>query len=123
MTVKIGILKSGEDVIADFKEVFSGDDEKNQRPIAYQMGLPYSIQVLPIDVEENRGRIRKISEPELFFSPWAPLSKESEIFIRMDEVISLYDAHDAVSEKYTKIIEAHQDGQRENPAPEKRGTD
>ena len=87
------------------------------------MGLPYSIQVLPIDVEENRGRIRKISEPELFFSPWAPLSKESEIFIRMDEVISLYDAHDAVSEKYTKIIEAHQDGQRENPAPEKRGTD
>jgi hypothetical protein len=125
MTVKIARLRSREDVIADFKEVFGPEDEQgNKRPIAYAMRLPYEIRVLEIDMnQDHKGSIRKVSEPELFFAPWAPLSKEKDIFLRMEEVISLYDPHDAVMEKYTEITKVHQDGQRENPAPEERGTD
>ena len=121
MTVKIARLRSREDVIADFSQV---QNEENGPVTYYCMTYPYEIRVLEIDMnQDQRGSIRKVSEPELFFSPWAPLSKTKDVFIRMEEVVSLYDAHDAVMEKYNAIVEAHQDGQRENPAPKERDPD
>ena len=119
MTVKIARLRSREDIIADFSQV-----EDNGEVTYYCMTYPYEIRVLEIDMnQDQRGSIRKVSEPELFFAPWAPLSKTKDVFIRMEEVVSLYDAHDAVMEKYNTIVEAHQDGQRENPAPKERDPD
>ena len=119
MTVKIARLRSREDVIADFSQV-----EDNGEITYYCMNYPYEIRVLEIDMNQaQRGSIRQVSEPELFFSPWAPLSKNKDIFIRMEEVVSLYDAQGAVMDKDNAIVEAHQNGQRENPAPKERDAD
>jgi hypothetical protein len=121
MSVKIARLRNGEDVISDIREVHSSPEPEDASvPIAWQLNYPYSIQVLSIQADDGVGKIQKISEPELFFQPWAPLASKSDIMLRLEEVVSLYDPHDAVMEKYQEIMEAQQDGQRESSSTEER---
>lgn len=125
MSVKIARLRNGEDVISDIREVHSTpDQDENSVPIAWQLNYPYSIQVMSIQADEGVGKIRKISEPELFFQPWAPLAANSNIMLRLEEIVSLYDAHEAVMDKYKQIMEAQQqDGQCEDSSAEERDSE
>ena len=122
MSVKIARLRNGEDVISDIREVHSSpDNNENSVPIAWQLNYPYAIQVMSIQADEGIGKIRKISEPELFFQPWAPLAAQQNLLLRLEEVVSLYDPHEAVMDKYKELMEAQkQDGQCEDSSTEER---
>lgn len=110
MSVKIARLRNGEDVIADIQAVFSNGDTEKESPIAWQFGLPYSIQVISISAEESYSKITKVSEPELFFQPWIPLAAQQNIIIVIDEIVAVYDPHEAVLEKYNQLTEAQNNG-------------
>lgn len=110
MSVRIARLKNGEDVIANIQAVFTSEDTEQHQPVGWQFDLPYTIQVISITAEENYRKITKVSEPELFFQPWMPLSAQSSIIIRFDEIIAVYDPHEAVLKKYQEITEAQQNG-------------
>jgi len=119
MSVRIARLRNGEDVISDVQAVFTKTDEEQQTPVGWQFNLPYTIQVLAITAEESYKKITKISEPELYFQPWMPLSAQPSVIIRFDEVVAVYDPHEAVMKKYNELTEA-QNGQRENSSSEER---
>ena len=38
--------------------------------------------------------------------PFAPLAKEHKIIVRYDEIISAYETHDDVLNKYNELVEA-----------------
>ena len=78
MTVKILLLKSGEDVISDVKEMISPDD----KVIGYFLSNPCIIKLLP----KTKGDKRETS---ISMYPWMPLAKEKEIPLPTDWVVTM----------------------------------
>lgn len=112
MSVRIARLANGEDVIADIQAVFSNQDgvsEEEKSPVAWQFDLPYTIKVISITAETG-NRITKVSEPELYFQPWVPLSADPAIIVRFEEIISVYNPHTAVLTKYQELTKAQSNG-------------
>ena len=71
MTVKLAILKSGEDIVADIKEMIVGEGD-DARVVGYHLNRPCGVSLnrkeIAIDDEEDKVQIR------LF--PWCPLTKQ-----------------------------------------------
>ena len=42
--------------------------------------------------------------------PWAPLSKDKHILLKLDDVVSAYETFDIVVEKYNELVEAAKSG-------------
>jgi hypothetical protein len=100
MTVKLALLKSGEDVIADWHEIVGQDDNV----IAYLAKRPYTIKINQTDVPSE-------DEPAsigLSYFPWMPLSKDTDIPIDPDWVVTLVDPVDQVKESYEEKVNAIQ---------------
>ena len=79
MTVKILLLKSGEDVIANVKEMVSPD----KKVIGYFLSKPCVIKLLP---KQSEGSKR---ETTISMYPWMPLAEEKEIPLPTDWVVTM----------------------------------
>lgn len=84
MSVKILILKSLEDVVAEVYEVVSGENV-----IKYKLQNPYVVSL-----EEDRVR----------FYPYAPLSKDTSIHIPYDWVVSVVEPLDEIKQSYQEKL-------------------
>jgi len=42
--------------------------------------------------------------------PWAPLSKDKHILLKLDDVVSAYETFDIVIEKYNELVEVAKNG-------------
>lgn len=108
MTVRIARLRSGEDVIADIREVTKKDDE-DEIALAFQFIYPYNVDIedkFNFLAETNQTEdVETIASPSLILYPWMPLSATKEIFVRLDEVVSIYEPHSAVATKYNELLE------------------
>ena len=87
MTIKLLLLKSGEDLIADVSEMVVGEDEK-RRVIGYYLDKPCIIKMRNPNLlpDEREGDTQKAGyEVSLF--PWMPLSKDEKIPVPADWLI------------------------------------
>ena len=107
MSVRIVRTRNGEDVICDIREITKEGDEES-RILGYQMINPYLVYISEgMSAEDDEGNIHKLTNPEITMEPWMPLAKDKErIIIRFDEIISAYEAHDDVTQKYTELVGA-----------------
>lgn len=122
MTVRIARLRSGEDVIADIREVTKKDDNE-ERALAFQFIYPYNVDIqdkFAFLVEDQTETPIEMQQPSLILYPWMPLSAQKEIFVRLDEVVSIYDPHTAVADKYYELLEARINGQSKGTIVEER---
>jgi len=115
MTVKVILLKSGEDVISDAQEIL---DKSNEGIVAYFMKNPYVMQlqtteeeVDEIVAEGDTAKTPKIKF-QVAYTHWAPLSKQREFVIPADWVVTIYDPHDNIMKDYCSKhnIEIEEDG-------------
>ena len=110
MSVRIVRTRNGEDIICDLYEVTTKD--KPDTAVAFQMNHPYNVWLEGVDeprflVEDDNGEnLQKITDPEIYFKPWAPLSAKKQILLKMEEVVTAYETYPEVIEKYTKLVEA-----------------
>ena len=100
MTVKLAILKSGEDIVADIKEMVVGEGD-NARVVGYILTKPCGVSLnskpLQIDEEKDTYQIK------LF--PWCPLTKSEKIPITADWVVTIVDPVDKVKQMYeTEVL-------------------
>ena len=97
MTVKILLLKSGEDVIADVKEMVSPDD----KVIGYFLTKACVIKLLPKETDSL-----KMSKKETSISmyPWMPLAKEKDIPLPTDWVVTMVTPIEKVETMYKEDI-------------------
>lgn len=110
MSVRVVRMRNGEDVIADVFEIAAKDEP--EKAVAFRMDHPYNVYVVETDQDlliESEG-VQKMSSPEIQFTPWAPLSKDRRVILRLDEIISAYDTYPEVIEKYNELVEAATDG-------------
>ena len=99
MTVKLAILKSGEDIIADIKEMIVGEGD-DARVVGYHLNRPCGVSLnrkeISIDDEEDKVQIR------LF--PWCPLTKQEKIPIPSDWVVTIVEPIDKITQMYKKEV-------------------
>jgi hypothetical protein len=86
------ILKSYEDLIADVKEMLSGD-----KVIGYVLDNPYLVRL----EEGSQDLPARVS-----FYPYAPLSKDKSIPIPCDWVVSILEPLDEVKKSYLENLDA-----------------
>ena len=99
MTVKLAILKSGEDIVADIKEMVVGEGDA-ARVVGYFLTKPCGVSLnsknIKIDDEKDTYQLK------LF--PWCPLTKQEKIPISADWVVTIVDPIDKITEMYTKEV-------------------
>ena len=107
MTIKLLLLKSGEDMIASVAEMGYGEGE-DRRVVGYYLNKPCVIKMrdpnVLDDVSEGRGR-KAVYEVSLF--PWMPLSAEETIPVPSDWVVTMVEPTIKLKEMYIEDIVDH----------------
>ena len=104
MTIKLLLLKSGEDIIADTTEMTVGEDEE-RRVVGYFLNKPCVVKMRDPSVleDQSEGRARKAGyEVSLF--PWMPLSAEDNIPVPSDWVVTMVEPTAKLKEMYVKDV-------------------
>ena len=98
MAIKLLVLKSGEDIVADVQEMVI-----EERVIGYFLTKPCVVKMrdhTPIHDEETDENSQK-NAYSIRFYPWVPLAKEPVIPLTMDWVVTMVEP----IEKLTKLYE------------------
>ena len=121
MTVKLVMLKSGEDIIADVKEIKSEQDVVGyffHDPLIVKMYSPEEPVVLSEEngVESEHGTTKEISSKVgITFYPWVPLSAEKKIPCSADWVITMVEPMQNLKKLYQEKIDGRNKG-NQSPA-------
>ena len=116
MTVKLVMLKSGEDIIADVKEIKSEEDVIGyffHDPLIVKMYSPEEPVVLSEEsgVESEHGTTKEISSKVgITFYPWVPLSAEKKIPCSADWVITMVEPMQNLKKLYQEKINGRDKG-------------
>ena len=107
MTVKLAILKSGEDIIADIKEMVVGEGD-DKKVVGYFLtracGISLTDETLTTeDVDKESFRLK------LF--PWCPLAKEDIIPLTSDWIVTIVEPIDKLREMYETQVLNHERNQ------------
>ena len=98
MAIKLLVLKSGEDIVADVQEMVI-----EERVIGYFLTKPCVVKMrdyTPIQDQETDENSQK-NAYSIRFYPWVPLAKEPVIPLTMDWVVTMVEP----IEKLTKLYE------------------
>ena len=102
MTIKLCLLKSGEDIITDLTEMRTEEGPQG-RVIGYFFEKPCVVQMRNPQQQAPNGNTKKAGfEVSLF--PWMPLSKDSTIPVASDWVITMVDPIVKLKEMYVQDI-------------------
>ena len=116
MTVKLVMLKSGEDVIADVKEIKSDNDVIGyffHDPLTVRMYSPEEPVVLSEEngVEGKHGTTKEFnSKVGITFYPWIPLAAEKKIPCSADWVITIVEPMQNLKKLYQEKINGRDKG-------------
>ena len=104
MSIQLALLKSGEEVIADIKEI---RQEETDELVSYLFKKPYCVKIKTSQVlveQETRPK------HELAYYKWMSLSKDNDIIVNKDWVVCITDPLDTVKNNY----EEKMNGRRSN---------
>ena len=98
MSVKLLLLKSGEEVITEAKEIV---DPNTKEPMGYHLHKPFRLDIVSNDggIVFNNERGYQVS-----WFPWAPLRKDKDFYLPAGHVLTAYDPLDSISEQYIQAI-------------------
>ena len=91
MTIKVLVLKSGEDVIADVQEMMSSEDQV----IGYFLNKPC---VVKLQAKETS------SDVSVRMHPWVPFAREKMIPLSTDWVVTMVTPVESIQEMYEKQV-------------------
>ena len=91
MTIKVLVLKSGEDVIADIQEMMSSDDQV----MGYFLTKPC---VVKLQAKETNNDV------SVRMHPWMPFAREKMIPLSTDWVVTMVTPVESIQEMYQKQV-------------------
>lgn len=111
MSVKLMLLKTGETIITDAKEVLSGEITRG-----YLLSNPHFVntkeKTLLVEGESGKSNY----EIDVILSPWLILSKDKEFIVNLDYVATICDPIESVKQMYLdktenslQVIESEED--------------
>jgi len=104
MTVKLLLLKSGEDLIADISEMVSGEDE-NRHVIGYFLNKPCIVKMRePTLLTEESTEEQKKSAFQVSLYPWMPLTVDKVIPVPSDWVVTIVEPIARLTQMYIEDV-------------------
>ena len=104
MSIQLALLKSGEEVIADIKEI---RQEETDVLVSYLFKDPYCVKIKTTQVlVEDESRPKH----ELAYYKWMSLSKDNDIIVNKDWVVCITEPLDSIKQNY----EDRMNGRRSN---------
>lgn len=104
MTIKLLLLKSGEDIIADVSEMNVGEED-NPRVVGYFLDKPCIIKMgNPNILTDDPESTLKKSGFEVTLFPWIPLSAEKTIPIPADWLVTMVEPTAKLKEMYIEDV-------------------
>jgi hypothetical protein len=100
MTVKLLLLKSGEDIIADVQEMVSSDD----KVIGYFLNKPCVVKMRYNNPKEEKSQKEYKAEFQVSLHPWMPLSKEKVIPLTTEWVVTMVTPIQKLYEMYIEDV-------------------
>ena len=93
MSIKLALLKSGEEVITDIAEFRNSEDEL----VSYLFKKPYCVKI-----KTSQVLVEQESRPkhELAYYKWMSLSKDDDIIVNRDWVVCISEPLDTVKKNY-----------------------
>ena len=122
MAIKLLVLKSGEDMIADVKEMTFNDGD-DQRVVGYYLNRPCVVKMRDPNVmaELQEGATKKAGfEVSLF--PWIPLSAEETIPIPSDWLVTMVTPATKLKEMYVEDIVKYGKNNQSNSSDEQQSS-
>ena len=104
MSVKLLLLKSGEQVLADTKELRRKDDVPMvDKVYGYLLRLPHKVSAnKPLVLTENIDEERNV---EITISPWILLTEDKMMTIPKEWVITIVNPIDSIVKMYQEKID------------------
>jgi len=94
MSIQLALLKSGEEVIADIKEI---RQDETDILVSYLFKDPYCVKIKTTQVlVEDESRPKH----ELAYYKWMSLSKDNDIIVNKDWVVCITDPLESVKNNY-----------------------
>jgi hypothetical protein len=124
MAIKLLLLKSGEDIISDIKEMVIGEDE-DRRVVGYFLNKPCLVKMRdPSLLAEESTEEQKKAAYQVSLYPWMPLSKDSVIPVAADWVVTMVEPIVKLSEMYVEdVLSRGTENNQSNSADEQSKTD
>ena len=104
MAIKLAVLKSGEDVIADIREMLVGDEDTpddQKKVVGYYFIKPCGVTLKNKAINVNDSADDAF---ELKLFPWCPLAKNDAIPMSTEWVVTLVDPVDKLREMYENEV-------------------
>ena len=102
MTIKLCLLKSGEDIIADVSEMNVGKEEE-RNVVGYFLDRPCVVKMRDPNLVSQDGP-QKQSGFQVSLFPWIPLSAETRIPIPADWLVTMVEPAYKLKEMYVEDI-------------------
>ena len=111
MTIKVLVLKSGEDVIADVQEMMSSSDQV----IGYFLNKPC---VVKLQAKETN------TDVSVRMHPWMPIARETMIPVSADWVVTMVTPVEKIQEMYqTQVLDDGKENDSTTDSNEQSETD
>jgi len=104
MSIKLTLLKSGEQVVSDVKELVSEDSVRG-----YVFNKPHKIQTnrtLLLTEDENAVIDRNV---EITLSPWILLTEDDDILVTPDWIVTIVEPLKSIIEMYQEKVNGQVD--------------
>ena len=110
MSIQLALLKSGEEVIADIKELRDSDNEL----VSYYFGDPHVVKIKTnkflVEGEEKQ-------KTDIVYHKWMPLSSETNIMVNKDWIVCIADPISELNDTFQERLngrnesaDGHDDG-------------
>jgi hypothetical protein len=106
MSVQLVLLKSGEELVADIREMI---DRDTQESISTVLIKPVRVTVVQQSVLTEGAN--EPSDSVLSFVPWLATSKSEEYFIKQDWVVTICEPQDNIKESYIQNVGVRDDSE------------
>ena len=105
MTVKLLLLKSGEDLIADVQEMVFGEDEE-KRVVGYYLTRPCIVKMRTPNLltEENEDQGPQKMGYQVTLHPWMPLTADEKIPVPSDWVVTMVTPTEKLKQMYVEDV-------------------
>ena len=114
MTIKLLLLKSGEDVIADVQEMVFGEGE-DRRVVGYFLEKPCIVKMRdPSILEEESTEEAKKAAYQVSLYPWFPLTRDKVIPVGADWVVTIVEPIARLKQIYLEDVWGNEEPGIEN---------
>jgi hypothetical protein len=105
MTIKVALLKSGEHIITDIKEMVSGSEENGDlKVLGYFFEFPYVVHLRNPELVMDKVDKNSPLQLEISLFTWMPLSKDHIVPVPTDWVVTLVEPVKKLNDMYTTLI-------------------